>query len=64
MQLADALWTDLERMLAELVPEVGRRGIALVKHPDERPLPMFASMWSGTRSHERKLFLRRMSSTA
>jgi mannonate dehydratase len=39
---ADALWANLERMLAELVPEAEKRGITLVMHPDDPPLPVFA----------------------
>lgn len=39
---ADTLWTNLERMLAELVPEGEKRGITLVMHPDDPPLPVFA----------------------
>lgn len=39
---ADALWTNLERMLAELVPEAEKRGVTLVMHPDDPPLPAFA----------------------
>lgn len=38
----EALWTNLERMLAELVPEAEKRGITLVMHPDDPPLPVFA----------------------
>ncbi|MBE7496562.1 MAG: mannonate dehydratase [Verrucomicrobiaceae bacterium] len=39
---ADTLWTNLERMLAELMPEAEKRGITLVMHPDDPPLPVFA----------------------
>lgn len=39
---ADTLWTNLERMLAELVPEAEKRGITLVMHPDDPPLAVFA----------------------
>lgn len=39
---ADTLWTNLEHMLAELVPEAEKRGVTLVMHPDDPPLPVFA----------------------
>lgn len=39
---ADALWTNLERMLTELVPEAEKYGVTLVMHPDDPPLPVFA----------------------
>ena len=39
---ADALWTNLERMLAELLPVAERCGVTMVMHPDDPPLVEFA----------------------
>ncbi|MFO1485265.1 MAG: mannonate dehydratase [Verrucomicrobiaceae bacterium] len=39
---AAALWTNLERMLTELVPEAEKYGVTFVMHPDDPPLPVFA----------------------
>lgn len=39
---ADALWVNLERMLAALLPAAERCGVTLVMHPDDPPLPAFA----------------------
>ena len=39
---AEALWTNLERMLAELLPVAEKYGVTLVMHPDDPPLPEFA----------------------
>lgn len=39
---ADALWSNLERMLAELLPVAERGGVTLAMHPDDPPLPEFA----------------------
>jgi len=39
---ADALWTNLERMLAELLPVAEKHGVKMVMHPDDPPLAEFA----------------------
>lgn len=39
---ADALWTNLERMLAELLPAAEKHGVTMVMHPDDPPLAEFA----------------------
>ncbi|MFC5453310.1 mannonate dehydratase [Prosthecobacter fluviatilis] len=39
---ADALWTNLERMLAELLPVAEKHGVTMVMHPDDPPLAEFA----------------------
>lgn len=39
---AEALWTNLERMLTELLPVAEKYGVTLVMHPDDPPLPEFA----------------------
>lgn len=39
---AEALWINLERMLAELLPVAERCGVTLAMHPDDPPLPAFA----------------------
>lgn len=39
---ADTLWTNLERMLAELLPVAEKCGITMAMHPDDPPLPEFA----------------------
>ncbi len=36
---AEQLWTNLERMLSELVPLAERYGVTLCMHPDDPPLP-------------------------
>ncbi len=38
---ADALWTRLERFLAELVPVAEEANVVLAMHPDDPPLPEF-----------------------
>jgi mannonate dehydratase len=39
---AEALWTNLERMLTELLPVAEKYGVTMVMHPDDPPLPEFA----------------------
>ncbi|OYW24373.1 MAG: hypothetical protein B7Z55_02370 [Planctomycetales bacterium 12-60-4] len=39
---ANALWTNLERMLAELLPAAEKHGVTMVMHPDDPPLAEFA----------------------
>lgn len=39
---AEALWENLERMLAQLLPAAEQYGITLVMHPDDPPLAAFA----------------------
>ena len=39
---AEALWTNLERMLAEVLPVAEKYGVTLVMHPDDPPLVEFA----------------------
>ena len=39
---AEALWINLERMLAELLPAAERCGVTLAMHPDDPPLREFA----------------------
>ena len=36
---ADELWSNLERLLAELLPVAERAGVTLCMHPDDPPLP-------------------------
>ena len=38
---ADELWTNLERLLRELVPVAEECGVFLAMHPDDPPLPEF-----------------------
>ncbi|MEN9576003.1 MAG: Mannonate dehydratase [Verrucomicrobiota bacterium] len=38
---ADELWTNLERLLRELVPIAEESGVFLAMHPDDPPLPEF-----------------------
>jgi len=38
---AEALWTNLERLLRELVPVAEECGVFLAMHPDDPPLPEF-----------------------
>ena len=39
---AEALWTNLERMLTELLPAAEKYGVTMVMHPDDPPLLEFA----------------------
>ncbi len=39
---AEALWTNLERMLTELLPVAEKYGLTMVMHPDDPPLAEFA----------------------
>jgi mannonate dehydratase len=39
---AEALWMNLERVLAELMPEAEKYGVTMVMHPDDPPLAEFA----------------------
>jgi mannonate dehydratase len=39
---ADALWLNLERMLAELLPVAEQYGVTMAMHPDDPPLMEFA----------------------
>jgi mannonate dehydratase len=39
---ADALWRNLEQMLAELLPVAERYGVTMAMHPDDPPLMEFA----------------------
>lgn len=38
---APTLWTNLERMLSELIPVAEQAGVTLCMHPDDPPLPEF-----------------------
>ena len=38
---AGELWRNLDRFLAELLPECERAGVTLAMHPDDPPLPAF-----------------------
>jgi mannonate dehydratase len=38
---ADELWTNLERLLRELIPVAEKCGVTLAMHPDDPPLPEF-----------------------
>ncbi|HBJ82425.1 MAG TPA: mannonate dehydratase [Verrucomicrobiales bacterium] len=39
---AETLWTNLERMLTELLPVAEKYGVTMVMHPDDPPLSEFA----------------------
>lgn len=57
---ADALWSNLERMLAELLPVAERCGITMTMHPDDPPLREFAGkarIMNGVESFERLMRL-------
>jgi len=40
--MADTLWTNLERLLAGLLPVAEKYGVTMVMHPDDPPLAEFA----------------------
>ena len=57
---ADALWTNLERMLAELLPAAEKHGVTIVMHPDDPPLAEFAGkarIMNGVENFERLMRL-------